>query len=101
MSEDVEINGISGSSIVRIKLKTLIIAIITIFTFVGTVAGWIINDYTSKISKIDYNYENLNKAVQEINLNVYYIRGQMEEIARPPKTNQNNSSPTSIHPPEN
>jgi len=49
MGGDVIIEGISGDSIVKIKLKSLLIFLVSIFTFMGTVAGWLMSDYSKKL----------------------------------------------------
>ena len=94
MGGDVIIEGISGDSIVKIKLKSLLIFLVSIFTFMGTVAGWLMSDYSKKIESTQTKVEKMDEKIDQISLDIQYIRGQLKEMSRPSQ-----SEPTNIHPP--
>lgn len=102
MAEDFEIHGISGNSVLKIKLKTFFVFIVSIFTFMITIAGWLMKDYSNKISEAQTKIEKMDEKIDQITSDVQFIRGQLEEIARPAQTNPTNIHiPTNTPPPEN
>lgn len=105
--EDVTIKKTSGSSVIQMKLTTLVGVVAFIFTTFGSVAGFLYRDYTSKDNQIDEKYkeqvEKMGETVNEMSKNVFFIKGQISNVITTDikRNNHETSEPTYIIPPNN